>query len=106
MKANPHKFQFIILGNKGPHKLQIVDITTKSVSSVTLLGGTIDSKLSCKKTSIVFLKKHIINYMPLEDYKISNIRKRQNLSLFHDRKSISLLPINLDVLLKNRYVKS
>ena len=69
MKAKPHKFQFIILGNKGSHKLQIVDITTKSFSSVTLLGGTIDSKLSCKKTSIVFLKKHIINYMPLEDYK-------------------------------------
>ena len=43
MKAKPHKFQFIILGNKGSHKLQIVDITTKSVSSVTLLGGTIDS---------------------------------------------------------------
>ena len=32
--------------------------------------------------------------------KVSNIRKSQNLSLFNDRKSICLLPINLDVLLK------
>ena len=38
--------------------------------------------------------------------KVSNISKRQNLSLFNDRKSIGLLPVNLDVLLKNRYVKS
>ena len=32
MKANPDKFQFITLGDKGSHTLQIVDITTKSVS--------------------------------------------------------------------------
>ena len=38
MKANPDKFQFIILGNTGLHTLQIGDITTKSVSFVTLLG--------------------------------------------------------------------
>ena len=38
--------------------------------------------------------------------KISNIRKSQNLSLFNDRKSIYLLPITLDVLLKNRYGES
>ena len=67
MKANPDKFQFIILGNKGLHTLQIGDITTKSVSSVILLGITIDSKLGNKKISIIFLKKHIINYMPSED---------------------------------------
>ena len=68
MKANPDKFQFIILGNKGLHTLQIGDITTKSVSSVILLGITIDSKLGNKKISIIFLKKYIINYMPSEDY--------------------------------------
>ena len=54
MKANPDKFQFIILGNKGLHTLQIGDITTKSVSSVILLGITIDSKLGNKKISIIF----------------------------------------------------
>ena len=32
--------------------------------------------------------------------KISNTRKSQKLSLFNDRKSISLMCINLDVLLK------
>ena len=46
IKAHPENFQFIILGNTGWHALQIGDITTKSVSSVTLLDITIDSKLN------------------------------------------------------------
>ena len=46
MKANPDEFQFIIIGSKGSHIVQVGDITTKSVSSVTLLGITIGSKLS------------------------------------------------------------
>ena len=50
MKANPDKFQFIILRNKGWHTLQIGDVTTKSVLSVTLFGITIDSKLNFKET--------------------------------------------------------
>ena len=49
MKAYPENFQFIILGNTGLHALQIGDITTKSISSVNLLGITIDSKLSFKE---------------------------------------------------------
>ena len=46
IKGHPENVQFIILGNTGLHALQIGDITTKSVSSVTLLGITIDSKLN------------------------------------------------------------
>ena len=38
MKANPDKFQFIILGNTGSNTLKIGDITIKSASYVTLLG--------------------------------------------------------------------
>ena len=68
MKANLDKFQFIILGNKGSHKLQIRDITTKSISSVTLLGITIDSKLDFKEHINNTIKKHIINYMSSEKY--------------------------------------
>ena len=49
MKANPDKFQFIILGNTGLHTLKITDITIKSASYVTLLGITIDSKLNFKE---------------------------------------------------------
>ena len=64
MKANPENFQFIILGNTGSHILQIVDITTKSVSSVTILGATIDSKLSFKEHINNFIKKHSINCIP------------------------------------------
>ena len=40
MKGHPEDFQFIILGNTGLHALRIRDITTKSISSVTLLGMT------------------------------------------------------------------
>ena len=63
IKAHPENFQFIILGNTGLHALQIGDITTKSVSSVTLLGITIDSKLNFKKDVNNITKKHIINYI-------------------------------------------
>ena len=61
MKAHPENFQFIILGNTGLHALQIGDITTKSVSSVTLLGITIDSKLNFKEHINNFIKKHTLN---------------------------------------------
>ena len=36
----------------------------------------------------------------MKTIKVSNIRKSQNLSLVSDRKSICLLPVNLNVLLK------
>ena len=61
MKANSENFQFIILGNTGLHTLQIGDITTKSVLSVTLLGITIDSKLNFKEHINNFIKKHTLN---------------------------------------------
>ena len=64
MKASPENFQFIILGNTGLHTLQIGDITTKSVLSVTLLGITIDSKFDFKEHINNFIKKHSINYIP------------------------------------------
>ena len=48
MKANRDKFQFTILRKTGSHKLQIGDITPKSVSSITLLDITIGSKLNFK----------------------------------------------------------
>ena len=56
MKANPDKFQFIILGITGSRTLQIGDITIKSVSSVTLLGITINSKLNFKEHTFRSLK--------------------------------------------------
>ena len=63
MKAHAENYKFIILGNTGLHTLQMGDITTKSVSSVTLLGITIDSKLNFKKDVNNITKKHIINYI-------------------------------------------
>ena len=63
MKANPEKFQFILLGNTSSHTLQIDDITTKSVPSVILLGITIDSELNFKEHTNNIIKKHVINYI-------------------------------------------
>ena len=60
MKANHDKFHFIVLGNTDSHTLQISHITTKSVSSLILLGITIDSKLDFKKHIKNIIKKHII----------------------------------------------
>ena len=57
MKANPEKFQFIILGSTGPYTLQIGDITIKSLSSVTLLSITIYSKFNFKEHSNNIVKK-------------------------------------------------
>ena len=57
MKANIDKFQFIIIGNTGSDTLQIGDITIKSVSSVTLIGITIDSKLNFKEYINNIIKK-------------------------------------------------
>ena len=61
-KANPDKFQFIILGNTGSHTLKIGDITIKSVSYITLLGIAIDSKLN--------FKEHINNIVKKAYYKL------------------------------------
>ena len=66
MKAHAENFQFIILGNTGLHTLRIGDITTKSVSSVTLLGITIDSKLNFKED---------INNITKEAYKLYTLRR-------------------------------
>ena len=57
MKAHPEYFWFINLGNTGLHALQIGDITTKSVSSATLLGITIDSKLNRKEDTNNIIKE-------------------------------------------------
>ena len=69
MKAHPENFQFIILGNTGLHALQIGDITTKSISSVNLLGITIDSKLSFKED---------INIINEACYKLYTLRRLGN----------------------------
>ena len=57
MKANPDKFQFIILRKTSSRTLQIGDITIKSASSVTLLGITIDSKLNFREHINNIIKK-------------------------------------------------
>ena len=57
-----------MLGNTGSYMLQIGDITAKSVSSVTLLGITISSKLDFKEHINSFIKKHYKLYTLKKDY--------------------------------------
>ena len=65
MKVNPDNFHFIILGNTDSHALQIGEIITKSVSSVTSLGIAIDSSLD--------FKEHINNFIKKVYYKLYNL---------------------------------
>ena len=82
MKSNPDKFQFIILGNKGPHTLQIKDITT-------LLGIAIDLKWN--------IRGHIDKIKQKEFYNLYDLRRLaklltsqiQDVSKFHDRVSLT-----------------
>ena len=67
MKANPENFQFIALRSRRLHTLQIRDITPESVSSVTLLGITIDLKLNFKEDINDIIKKAY--------YKLYSLRK-------------------------------
>ena len=51
LKANPGKFQFIILGNKDERSfnIHINNIKIKNLNEVTLLGIKIDKNLTFKK---------------------------------------------------------
>ena len=65
MKANRDKFQFTILRKTGSHKLQIGDITPKSVSSITLLDITIGSKLNFK-SALLGLRQFLADEGPFK----------------------------------------
>ena len=56
-ESKSDKFKLIILGNTESHTAQVGDITAKSVSSVTLIGITIDSKLNFKENINNIIKK-------------------------------------------------
>ena len=51
LKANPGKFQFIVLGNKDerPFNIHINNIKIKNLNEVTLLGIKINKNLTFKK---------------------------------------------------------
>ena len=63
MKANPKKFQFMILGkiSRQPITLNINQIKVKQSQKVLLLGLTIDNQLTFKDHVYVVLL--IINFM-------------------------------------------
>ena len=86
MKAHLENFQFVILGNTGLHTFQIRHITTKSVSTVSLLSATIDSKLKFKEDVNNIIKKSISEIiLSKKTTKVSILRKSQNCCLFNDR---------------------
>ena len=57
IKGHAKNFQFIILGNTSLQTLHSDDITTETLSSVTLLGITIDSKFNLKEDINNIIKK-------------------------------------------------
>ena len=64
LKANPRKFQFMILGDKpqNKHVLKIKSIKAEASDDVLLLGITIDKKLT--------FKQHIENLCRKTRYKL------------------------------------
>ena len=69
LKANPGKFQFMILGKKKrlKYSLKIRSITIKESDEVELLGITIDKALN--------FKKHIENLCRTAQYKLHALRR-------------------------------
>ena len=66
MKANPGKFQFMLLGVKNIVHFTI-NINGKIIpcsNEVKLLRITIDNDLNLKSISRIFVRKHHISYMP------------------------------------------
>ena len=69
LKANPGKFQFMILGDKSHHKheLKINSIKVEASDDVLLLGITIDKKLT--------FKQHVENLCRKAQYKLHALRR-------------------------------
>ena len=83
MKSNPDKFQFIILGNKGSHTLQINDITT-------LLGIAIDLKWNIRGHIDKIKQKKFYNLYDLRRFAKLLTSRIQDTSKFHDRVSLTI----------------
>ena len=69
LKANPGKFQFMILGDKSHHKhiLKINSIKVEASDDILLLGITIGKKLT--------FKQHIVNLCRKTQYKLHALRR-------------------------------
>ena len=67
MKANPEKFQFMVLGSRNKFSLNIDGINIESKELVTLLGLTIDNKLT--------FEKHISNLCKTACYKLAALQR-------------------------------
>ena len=69
MKANPGKFQFMILGDRPHHKheLKINSIKVEASDDVLLLGITTDKKLT--------FKQHVQNLCRKAQYKLHALRR-------------------------------
>ena len=74
LKANPGKFQFMILGDKSHHKhiLKINLIKIEASDDILLLGITIDKKLT--------FKQHIENLCRKAQYKLYALRRIRKFS--------------------------
>ena len=89
LKANPGKFQFMILGDRSHHKheLKINSIKVEASDDVLLLGITIDKKLT--------FKQHVENHCRKAQYKLQALRRIRN-----------FLTIGKDKMLSNAFIDS
>ena len=89
LKANPGKFQFMILGDRSHHKheLKINSIKVEASDDVLLLGITIDKKLT--------FKQHVENHCRKAQYKLQALRRIRN-----------FLTIDKDKMLSNAFIDS
>ena len=88
LKANPGKFQFMILGDKKNNTfvLNIHDNEIKNSSEVELLGITIDNQLQ--------FKKHIDNLCRKASYKLHALRRIRNFLTVEKAKMLANAFIN------------
>ena len=88
LKANPGKFQFMILGDKKNNTfvLNIHDNEIKNSSEVELLGITIDSQLK--------FKKHIDSLCRKASYKLHALRRIRNFLTVEKAKMLANAFIN------------
>ena len=88
LKANPGKFQFMVLGNKDERSfnIHINNVNIKNTNEVTLLGIKIDKNLT--------FKKHISELCRRASYKLHTLRRIRKCLTLEKTKSLANVFIN------------
>ena len=93
LKANPGKFQSMILGNKNhDFVFKIGDVVIDEKDSIDLLGVNLDNKLSLPKQYLQHVRRYSIKYKLLSDSDISSVAQLKcsstRLLLYHTSNTV------------------